>query len=183
MHIALSGRLGSGKSTVAKILQAEHGFEIYSTGKIQRGIAEKMGITTLELNLRMENDPKLDFEIDNAVAEISRRKSGERILFDSRMAWHFAENAFKVYLYVDPTVAAERVVADNRGSVENYKNAEDARDKLIARAKAENQRYMQIYGVDNLDFCNYDLIVDTTRRTPEEVAAIIYKAYEKASEG
>ena len=37
---------------------------------------------------------------------------------------------------------------------------------------------MQIYGVDYYDFNNFDLIVDTTRRTPEEILNIIMAAYE-----
>lgn len=171
--IAVSGRLGSGKSTVCAILRDKYGYEIYSTGKIQREIAQKMGITTLELNLRMRQDCSLDHEIDDAVAEASVRRAGERIIFDSRMAWHFARGAYRVYVYVDPTVAAKRVIADNRGDVEKYSGVEEARDMLLARAREENARYKRIYGVDNFDYANYDLIIDSTSLTPEEVAELI----------
>ncbi|MBO4453414.1 MAG: cytidylate kinase family protein [Clostridia bacterium] len=181
MHIAFSGRLGSGKSTVCRILKDKYGFEIYSTGSVQRAVAEKMGISTLELNKLMANDPKLDFEIDNAVTAISKEK--DRILFDSRMAWHFAVNAFKVYMYVDPNVAAKRVCGDDRGSVEKYGSVGEARDLLISRTKEENARYKKIYGVDNLDFRNYDLIIDSTSATPDEIAETIYREYLSACEG
>jgi cytidylate kinase len=40
MHITLTGNLGSGKSTIAKIMAEKYGYEIYSTGKIQRELAE-----------------------------------------------------------------------------------------------------------------------------------------------
>ena len=170
MQIAFSGRLGSGKSTVCAILKEKYGYEIYSTGTVQRKIAEEMGITTLELNKRMMSDPKLDHVIDDTVTKISRERKGENLVFDSRMAWHFAEDTFKVYMYVDPTVAAERVFNADRGSVEKYESIDDAKNQLLARTFEENKRYKAIYNVDNLDLNNYDLIIDSTLATPEEIA-------------
>lgn len=173
MQIALSGRLGSGKSTVCVILKEKYGYEIYSTGTVQRKIAEEMGITTLELNKRMMSDPKLDHVIDDTVTKISRERKDEKLIFDSRMAWHFAENTFKVYMYVDPTVAAERVFIADRGSVEKYESVNDAKDQLLARTFEENKRYKAIYGVDNLDLNNYDLVIDSTSASPDEIASAI----------
>ena len=43
MHITLTGNLGSGKSTLSKILEADYGYEIFSTGKVIRKIAEEHG--------------------------------------------------------------------------------------------------------------------------------------------
>ncbi len=179
MQITFSGRLGSGKSTVCAILKEKYGYEIYSTGTVQRKIAEEMGITTLELNKRMMSDPKLDHVIDDTVTKISRERRGDKLVFDSRMAWHFAEDTFKVYMYVDPTVAAKRVFIADRGSVEKYESVEDAREQLLARTFEENKRYKAIYGVDNLDFNNYDLILDSTLAKPDDIAAAIVSYAEK----
>ncbi len=173
MQITFSGRLGGGKSTVCAILRDTYGYEIYSTGTVQRRVAEEMGITTLELNQRMRNDPALDHVIDDAVVKISKERAQDKIVYDSRMAWHFAENTFKVYMYVDPTVAAKRVFAADRGDVEKYASVEDARDQLIARTMEENQRFKRIYLVDNLDYNNYDLIIDSTSATPEQISEAI----------
>lgn len=182
MQIAFSGKLGSGKSTVCTILKEKYGYEIYSTGTIQRKIAEEMGITTLELNKRMSEDPKLDHVIDDAVVELSRARAGDKLIYDSRMAWHFAENTFKVYMYVDPTVAAKRVMNADRGTVEKYQSVDEAREMLIARSIEENKRFKDIYGVDNFDYNNYDLIIDSTSATPEQIAEFIVTeaiSYEK----
>ena len=173
MQIAFSGRLGSGKSTVCAILKDVYGYEIYSTGTVQRKVAEEMGITTLELNQRMKADPELDHVIDDAVVKISRERKNDPIVYDSRMAWHFAENTFKVYMYVDPIVAAERVFAADRGDVEKYESVEDAKQQLMARTMEENTRFKDIYGVDNLDYANYDMIIDSTSATPEQIANAI----------
>lgn len=173
MQIAFSGKLGSGKSTVCKILNEQYGYEIYSTGTIQRKVAEEMGITTLELNKRMREDPSLDHIIDDAVADLSRKRKGDKLIYDSRMAWHFAENTFKVYMYVDPTVAAERVISADRGNVEKYSSVEEAKEMLIARSVEENSRFKDIYKVDNFNYNNYDLIIDSTSATPEMIAKAI----------
>ena len=173
MQIAFSGKLGSGKSTVCDILNKQYGYDIYSTGTIQRKVAADMGISTLELNVRMREDPALDHVIDDAVVELSRERRGEKLIYDSRMAWHFAEYTFKVYMYVDPTVAARRVLNADRGNVEKYSSIEEAREMLISRSVEENTRFKKIYGVDNFDYNNYDLIIDSTSATPEMIAKVI----------
>lgn len=175
MHIAITGRLGSGKSTVAKLLSVRLGYEVYSTGAVQRSAAEDMGLTTLELNQRMMTDPTLDHIIDDTVEKLSLER--DNLIFDSRMAWHFAHNAFRVFITVDTMEAALRVLSAERGEVEKYKTAEEAEAALNSRGGLERERFLQIYGVDYLDPKNYDLVIDSTHMTPDEVANQIIEAY------
>ncbi len=174
MHITITGRLGSGKSTVARIISAEYGYEIVSTGTALRRIAAELGMTALEFNRLMTSDPKYDYMIDNESRRISIERADEKIIYDSRMAWNFAVNSFKVYLTVPTEVAAKRILADEtRGSVETYRDLEDAVHQINERMLEENRRYRQIYNVDNLDLANYHLVIDTTSRDCESVAKII----------
>ena len=177
MHISIAGKLGSGKSTICKFLQKKHGFEIYSTGAVQREAAKKMGISTLELNQRMLTDPALDHVIDDEVARLSRERRKDAIIFDSRMAWYFAERSFKIFVTVDPLIAAQRVMHDPRGSEETYQDVLEACNKLLERGKVENARFRDIYHVDNLDYHNYDLIVDTSFAPPETVCQTVYDCF------
>ena len=178
MLISITGKLGSGKSTVCNLLKDRYGFEIYSTGAFQREVARSMGITTLELNKRLREDPSLDYVIDDKVKQLSIEKADEKLIFDSRMAWHFAVKSFKIFLTIEPCEAARRVMKNQRGCEEFYAEEKEACDKLIERSQVEQARFMQIYGVDYYDFNNYDLIVDTTARTPDEIIDIIVAAYE-----
>ncbi len=178
MLISITGKLGSGKSTICNLLKDRYGFEIYSTGAFQREVARKMGITTLELNKRLREDPSLDYVIDDAVKQLSIERAQDKLIFDSRMAWHFAEKSFKIFLTIEPCEAARRVMLNQRGSEEFYADEQEACDKLIERSKVEQARFLQIYGVDYYDYGNFDLIVDTTRRTPDEIIDIIVAAYE-----
>lgn len=173
MHITLTGNLGSGKSTICRILESEYGKEIYSTGKVQRAIAEEMGISVLEMNQLMCSDHKYDHLIDDTTAKISRENPEKPIVFDSRLAWNFVERSFKVFLSVSLSVAAERVYNDNRGSVEKYTSVEDAKRQLRLRAETEDARYKDIYGLNYFDFGNYNLILDSTYCTPEALAGLM----------
>ncbi len=185
MHITISGRLGSGKSTVCRILSGEYGYEIYSTGTIHRRIAAEKGISALEMNHLMATDLSFDHMIDDAVTRISREQKDRTLIFDSRMAWHFACDSFKVFMHIDPAIAARRVMGDDRGEVEKYTDADDARRQLLERAMAENTRYKRIYGADNLDYRNFDLVIDSATISPDEVARHIldeFESYKSAPE-
>ncbi len=183
MHITLTGNLGSGKSTICRILENRYGFEICSTGTVLRKIAEEMGLTVLELNQRMCSDPSYDHMIDERTARISKEQADDKICFDSRLAWHFAEKSFKVFLSVDINEAARRVFNDNRGDVEKYKDLADAKAQLIARAQTEDKRYRDIYGINYFDFNNYNLVLDSTNCTPEFLAERILKEHDAYIEG
>ena len=178
MLISITGNLGSGKSTICAILRDKYGFEIFSTGNINREVARKLGISALELNKRLKQDHSLDDEIDSTVTRISIERKDDKLIFDSRMAWHFARDTFKIFLTIDPSEAARRVMLNPRGEEEKYSSVEDARNGLIARGNVERERFMDIYGVDYFDNNNYNLIVDTTSRTPDEIVRIIMESFE-----
>lgn len=183
MHITLTGNLGSGKSTICKILRDTYGFEIYSTGTVQRKIAEEMGISVLEMNELMCKDHSYDHLIDDTTARISRENPDKNIVFDSRLAWNFVEKSFKVFLTVSIDEASRRVYGDSsRGQVETYKSLEDCKAQLRARAANEDKRYEDIYGIHYFDFNNYDLILDSSHTTPEILAATIVSLAKEAEE-
>jgi cytidylate kinase len=184
MHITITGNLGSGKSTICKLLNEKYQFEIYSTGKVQRELARQMNMTTLELNQLMCSNHKYDTMIDDTTARISRENKDKDIIFDSRLAWHFVEHSFKVFVSVSLEVAAERVMNDKRGAEETYTSLDEAKKLLAQRAATEKVRYKDIYNLNYMDFTNYDLVIDSTYCSPDKIAEIIIKEakeYEKSS--
>jgi len=171
VKISITGDLGSGKSTVCRYLNANFGLTVYSIGLIQRSLAEKYGMDICTFNRYMETHPEIDEEIDTELARIGRRD--EDMVLDSRMAWHFVPDSFKVYLTVQLDEAAGRIMQDQRGTVESYGNLDEAKKRLVERKQSENLRYVTKYGVDCSNLENYDLIIDTTNISPEAVAAAI----------
>jgi cytidylate kinase len=173
--IALSGDIGGGKSSVAKALQAITAYEIIGTGAIQRSIAQQRGVTTLELNKISQTDRSVDDEIDNYVINLG--KTGDKLIIDSRLAWHFIPSAFKVFLSVDPLIGAERVFSAAR-SDEHNPSLQATLENNAKRQAFEDERFNKLYGVKFREASNYDLVVDTSIDTPEQIAAQINQHFQ-----
>ncbi|MBR1867558.1 MAG: cytidylate kinase family protein [Clostridia bacterium] len=175
-RISLAGDLGSGKSTVGKLLGRKFGAEIISVGKMQRNIAAELGMDVTQFNLYQESHPEFDKMLDGKIAEYDKLSGS--FIFDSRLAWHFAPSAFSVYLKCGLEESAKRILAEQRND-ECYSSIEEAKYKITERRKSEKERYLSFYGVDITDMKNYDLVVDTVGKTPEQVAEEIVCGWEK----
>ena len=180
-HITLSGELGSGKSTVANYLISKMPFRIVSAGLLFRQLAAKHGMSAKEFNEFIENDPKYDHYVDDTMAELGR--TDEKIIFDSRMAWHFVPSSFKIYLYVDVDTATERIFNDVGRVSESYSDKATARQEIIDRRKSELLRYQNFYHCNLDDYSNYDLIIDTSHATREEVNELVFNSFKAFEEG
>ena len=180
MHITITGKLGSGKSTVAKKLVEQYGFEIFSTGAILRAAAAERGMDVLELNkelsAKLDSDRSMDDLIDNTTIRVAAERKDDKLIFDSRMAWHFVPDSFKVFVTVEPRVAAERVMKDPRPG-EPAEDVDELCAELVERSKVEQSRFMQLYGVDYYDYNNFNLVVDSSRRTPDEIVTLIWEGF------
>ncbi|MCS5566225.1 MAG: cytidylate kinase family protein [Methylococcales bacterium] len=180
--ITITGDLASGKSLVAKRICSLLNADYFSTGQIQREIATKYGMTTLELNKFSETHPEIDQEIDNRVKMLANDER-QRIV-DSRMAWHFLPDSFKVFLSTNIVCAAERVIADTERSNEPvYADRNDAMLKLQERKRSENKRYLELYDADCSCLSNFDLVVDTTYSVPEDTIKVIISQFDEWQQG
>ena len=172
--ISITGDLGSGKSTVSHLLCERLNYDYIYTGKIQREIATKYNMTTLELNKYAETHPEIDQEIDSTFKSLN---DSTHLIVDSRLAWFFIPNSFKVFLKTDLIVSVNRISNDNQRKNEEYASQEEAINKIIARKESENKRYMELYGADCSDLSHFDMVIDTSFITPEEVADRIIAEY------
>ena len=172
--ISLAGDLGSGKSTVAKILLDRLHMEYYSTGTICRAVAARHNMTVVQMNVYMETHPELDHEIDDGLVALS--DDPRPLLIDSRMAWHFVRGTFRVYLSTEIEVSAARIFSAGRAE-EHFATVEETAARIRERRDSEKKRYLAFYGVNNKDLMNYDLVLDTTYATPEQVADCIEAAF------
>lgn len=176
--ITLSGMLGSGKSTVGRMLASRLGYQFYSTGNAQRKIAQERGITTLELNRLSMTDTSIDEQIDTVFKTLVMED--ENFVVDSRLGFFFIPSSFKVKLNIDTKVAAERIFNDKTRTQErSYQNLLQAEDDLKSRRALEVERFKKLYRVDIDNEANFDLIIDTTAKTPEEICEKILKYFYK----
>ncbi|MDR1679934.1 MAG: cytidylate kinase family protein [Prevotellaceae bacterium] len=178
--ITLTGDLGSGKSTVSALLCARLGYNYIYTGSIQREIAARYRMTTLELNQYAETHPEIDEEIDSTFRLLGNSFD---LVVDSRLAWYFIPNSFKVFMQTDLSVSAARIFADTkRKGEQKYKSTEEVAQHIAARKASENKRYADLYGVNCANLSQFDFVIDTSTISPEETANQIigkYKAWLK----
>lgn len=167
--ISLGGELASGKGTVSKILMKELNFDVYKNGDYFRKLAKDMGMDVTNFNIYVKDHPEIDRQIEYSATEYA--KNHDNFIIDARLGWYAVPESFKVYLKVDINVAAKRAFEDKtRKSSENFATIEEQKVDMKKRYKLENERYFQLYGVRKEDESNYDLVIDTTNLTPQEVA-------------
>ena len=166
VKITITGDLYSGKSTVAKAISETLNYTYFSVGELQRSLAVEKGMSITEYNKYML-DNNLDHEVDNKTMEIG--KVEDDFIFDARLAWNFIPDSFKIYLKIELDVAVERAMKDERGKSERYASTKEAKENIIERRKLEVTRFKDIYNVDINEEGNYDLVIDTSHMTTEEV--------------
>ncbi len=175
MNITITGNLGSGKTSVCKELK-KMGFVVVSAGDIFRDIAAEKGMTVLELNEAAKKDRSVDDMLDERSANLGKQL--DRTVFDSRLAWHFVENSFKIFLLADTWEAAKRVFNGGSRDAEEYGDVDATAEGLKIRAELERERFLDLYGINYYDAGNYDLIIDSSHASPEQISQEIIRNFE-----
>lgn len=178
MIIAISGKAGSGKSTVAKELAKQLKLKHYSIGDLMRAMARERKISLQELGKIAEKDKSIDKELDER--QIMLGKTKDNFVIDGRLAALFIPNAdIKVFLDCDDNIRAERIMKDERQD-ESSRDVKDIAKKIKEREESERKRYGKYYNADYYDKKLYDAVIDTTKIDAKTVVGkIIRLAKEK----
>jgi predicted cytidylate kinase len=172
MRITLSGPIGSGKTTVCKLLSERTGMSYVVSGYIFRQMAKERGLSLADFGRLAERDPRYDKELDQRMVRLAEEK--EDLIMEGRLvAQMLTRNnipAFRVYLDASLEVRVERVV-EREG-----KDRDLARTELVEREASEAKRYLRYYGIDIRDRGVYDLIIDTGDLRPEQIVDRIVAA-------
>lgn len=177
--ITIAGSPGSGKSSAAKALAQSLGFRHFSSGDLFRQLAAERGQSIEAMNISAEVQRDIDLKVDSLLQQMYRAE--ERLVIDSRMAWHWMAESLKVYLTLDPATAAERIFAQVRGAgrmSEDAASVEETRRSIERRATSEQKRYSALYGVNATEPLNFDLVINTKAIDLAAVTAIVRAAYE-----
>lgn len=178
--IALTGELSSGKGVVSKILMEQLSYGVYRNGDYFRKLAQESGMSVTEFNEYVKEHTEIDIQIENSAKEYAQNH--ENFIIDARLGWYAVPESFKVYLKVDSDVAAKRAFEnqdESKKRTERFNSIEEQKADMQKRYELENERYYNVYGVRKDDMSNYDLVIDTTNLTPEQVADIIKNEYLK----
>ena len=168
MKIVIGGDIGSGKTSIGKLLSQHYQYPFISVGGIRRKLARERGITIQEFNKIGEVDPKTDEIPDEYQKKLG--KSEKDFVFEGRLSWYFIPNAIKIFLKVDKKIGAKRIIQEKRDSEAKVKTMEEQIKLNKERFKSDTKRYLKIYNIKNyLDPKNFDIVLDTTHLNKEQV--------------
>lgn len=163
MKIAISGKSGCGNTSVSKLVADRLGL-VWINYTFRMMAADK-GLDFMELRRRAERDDSYDRELDAHQIELAR---GVDCVLGSRLAiWLLKDADLKVYLEASPEVRAARIVAREGGDYK--KKLQDT----LERDRQDAARYKRIYGIDTDDYSFADLVIQTEKPTPTEIADMI----------
>ncbi|BAA30368.1 (d)CMP kinase [Pyrococcus horikoshii] len=166
--ITVSGLAGSGTTTLSKKIAEHYGLKHVYAGLIFRQMAKEKGMSLEEFQKYAELHPEIDREVDRR--QIEAAKEGN-VVIEGRLAGWMVKNAdLKIWLDAPIRVRAERVAKREGISVE------EAFMKIAEREMQNRKRYLNLYGIDINDLSIYDLIINTSKWSPEGVFAIVKAA-------
>ncbi len=176
--ITITGDHASGQGTASNLLKESLGYEIYRNGQYVRKLGQEKGMSITEFQTYLNEHPELDREIERSATLYAEEH--DNLIVDAKLGWYAIPDSFKVYLKVNIDIAVKRAYEDNaRKDTEPFSSLEEAKERILYRHKEETKRWIEEYGVNRDDMSNYDLVVDTSNMTPEEVSKKILDEYKK----
>ena len=165
MIITISGPPGSGKSTLSKILSVKLGLELVSMGDIFRKCAEDRCMSLEEFGLIAKCNEKIDHEIDEMQKKIADEK--DDIMIEGRLSGFLVDANLKVWLKAPLEIRAQRIAK------RESKQVAKAMEETSEREECERERYLKYYDIDINDLSVYDIILDSSKWSPEELSGIV----------
>jgi cytidylate kinase len=164
IRIAISGKSGCGNTTISKIVADTLGLKFINF--TFRSLAQEKGLEFKKVLELAEIDDYWDKEIDSRQVKYALEADG--CVLGSRLAiWMLKEADLKVYLRASHETRAGRIVMREGESHESISVFTAKRDRR------DHERYLRIYGIDNDDYEFADMIIDTDKLAPREIAEMI----------
>ncbi|MDH3365355.1 MAG: AAA family ATPase [Thermoplasmata archaeon] len=173
MRIAISGPPGSGKTTVSEMVADRLGYELVLVGQIFRQMASERNVDLETFGRSAEEDETIDRELDDRMVAIATAR--DDIVIEGRLTGALLRRneieAFTVHIDASEEVRCLRIAKRECAA------GDRVMDEMRTRERSEKKRYLEYYGIDPSNRIIYDLWIDSSDKTPEEVAdAIVTEA-------
>jgi cytidylate kinase len=158
--VTIFGLAGTGTTTVGKLLAARLKAPFLSSGVMFRAKAAELRLSLYEFVELCNKDDSYNRALDTEVERYG--KANNHFVFESRLAWHFIPDSFKVKIICDLKTRIERVARRDNESFEEKKK------KTLFREEAGRQQYKACYNI--IDFAPdtaFNLVLDSSKTTPE----------------
>lgn len=163
--ITVGGLPGTGTSTLCRLLQGQLALPYAYAGALFREEAKARGMSLADFGALSQKDPSIDERLDDRQLHMLR-KGG--LILEGRLSGWLANRhklpAIKVWLHCEEAVRLRRLVDRDGGTLK------EQADLTWAREQSEADRYRRYYGVDLKDTGFYDVVLDSTHQTPQQLA-------------
>ncbi len=177
--ITIAGVPGSGKSSAATGIARELGYEHFSSGDLFRKMAAERGISIEKMNAVAEGQQEIDRGVDDFLIHLG--KDNDNFVVDSRTAFHWMLDSFKVFLSLDPSIAAQRMFAqiqEGKRVSQVASSPGQLLENTLQRIESEKKRFSDLYHIDFTDVKNYDLVIDTGVHNLQQVIEMVINRYQ-----
>ncbi len=178
MIITISGEPGAGSTTISKMLAKELGLKLVTVGELHKKIAKEKGLTVEEHWKRIRQDKQKLKEFHQKLDELQKKEAEKgNVIINGKLSAFQIKNAdLKILLTAELKERAKRVA--KREKI----NVEEALKRIKEREEIERKEFKELYGIDYVkDKELYDMIIDTTKLTPEEITKVIKEVVNNAA--
>ena len=168
MKITLAGVPGSGKSVLRKQLGGRYSLEVKAVGDFMREIAGRHGYTDITKFLveYVTHHPEVDHHVDEEQQRFGA--SHDNFVLDSHIGFHFVPDSLKIRLTCGLEESARRILNASR-TTEAARDLTQAMQANEEREDTMRRNFLKLYQVDIHDNQHFDLVVDTTPLSMEQV--------------
>ena len=167
--IAVAGAPGTGTTTLCRNLSQRLSLPHVYAGQFFRAMAKEHGMDLVAFGEYAEQHREVDTELDRRMIAVAQKRG---CILEGRMAaWHVAQGGaggLTILLEAPEDVRAHRVA--NR---EGIADVETVLAENRHREASEAKRYREYYGFDPNDPRHYNLVIDSSDKTPDAIAELV----------
>lgn len=182
-NVTVSGRIGSGTTTLAVGLSKTLGWELLEGGALFEKIHEELKLSELQVNSRPDH---FDLEYEERVKKMLRDKNHQ--IIQSHLAGFDAQGitgVFKILIVCEDSEGNDKVevridrLVNRRGI-----SVEEAKKEVIVREQGHLEKWGRLYAAGDKNWVYwdkkyYDLVINTYNHNQEETLKLALAALDK----
>ena len=168
--LTVSGKPGSGTSTLVEKIAEVRGWKSINGGEVFRSEASRRGLSVEDFSRLCKEDLDVDRSLDTMLRELLLSEGCPEIVESRLIGWwaHSMEiDCLRVWVRVSDEERARRIM--ERENLDFNSALSTSRQ----RNEDDMQRYRALYGIDLDDMTPYDLIVDADSLDAEGVFKLV----------
>ena len=170
--VTVSGKPGSGTSTLVDLLAKDMGWDSVNGGDIFRQEAKRLNLSVEEFSRLCKENFEVDRSLDDMLKNLISSENGPFIV-ESRLSgwWAYLEgiDCLRVWVEVSDKERANRIMAREGGDFESVHLS------ALQRNSDDTSRYKMLYDIDLDDMAPYNFIIKADSLSPSEVLEAVKK--------